>query len=122
MSSSLQGARSPVLILISNILNFINFFLPTQSVSTPCTRPISAMEVMKNLFMPSWYGPPQEPKKTHTVRVPRNSAKKMQFLEKYIPVPRELRLDASQPVFNVLCEDAVMFYTVSYPSSRISQT
>jgi hypothetical protein len=80
------------------------------------------MEVMKNLFMLRWYGPPQELGKAPTMRVPRKSAKKMQFLEKYIPVPKEFRLDASQLVFNVLCEDAVMFYTVRYSSTRKFQT
>jgi hypothetical protein len=76
------------------------------------------MEMMKNLFMLRWYGLPQKPEKAPTMRVPRKSAKKMQFLEKYIPLPKEFRLDASQPVFNVLCEDAVMFYTVRCSSNR----
>jgi hypothetical protein len=79
------------------------------------------MEVIKNLFMLRWYGPPQELEKTHTMRGPRKSAKKMQFLEKYILLPKEFRLDASQRVFNVLCEDAVMFYTVRCSSTRKSR-
>ncbi len=80
------------------------------------------MEVIKNLFTLGWYGPPQELEKAPTMQVPRRSAKKMQFLEKYIPLPKEFQLDASQPVFNVLCEDAVMFYTVRCSSTRSSQT
>jgi hypothetical protein len=76
------------------------------------------MEVIKNLFMLRWYGPPQELEKAPTMRVPRKSAKKMRFLEKYIPLPKEFRLDASQPIFNVLCDDAVMFYTVRCSSTR----
>ncbi len=37
---------------------------------------------------------------------------KLQVLEKDIPVPQELQLDNTRPVFVLLCEDAVMFYTV----------
>jgi hypothetical protein len=80
------------------------------------------MEVMKNLFMLGWYGLSQEPEKAPTMLVSRKSAKKMQFLEKYIPLPKEFQLDASQPVFNVLCDDAVMFYTVRCSSNRKFQT
>jgi hypothetical protein len=82
---------------------------------------MSAMEAVKNLFMLRWYGPPQELEKAPTMRVPRKTAKKMQFLEKYIPLPKEFRLDVSQPVFNVLCDDAVMFYTVRCSSTQKSR-
>ena len=80
------------------------------------------MEAVKNLFTLRWYGPSQVPGNPPTIRVPRKSAKKLQFLEKYIPLPKEFRLDASQPVFNVLCDDAVMFYTVRCSSTRKSRT
>lgn len=43
------------------------------------------------------------------------AAKKLQFLETVIPLPQELQLDNTRPVFDVLCEDAVMFYTVRQP-------
>jgi hypothetical protein len=93
----------------------------SNSFSTPCTHSISAMEVIMNLFMLRWYGPPQELEKAPTMRVPRKSAKKMRFLEKYIPLPKEFRLDASQPIFNVLCDDAVMFYTLVPESNAIQR-
>lgn len=96
-------------------------YLPTQSFGMPSySHSISAMEVIKDLFMCRWYGPPQELEKSPTMRVRRKSAKKMQFLEKYIPLPKEFQLDGSQPVFNLLCEDAVMFYTVCRSSTRKS--
>jgi hypothetical protein len=98
------------------------FYLPRQSFGTPCTHSISAMEVIKNIFMLRWYGPPRELEKAPAMRVPRKPAKKMQFLEKYIPLPKEFWLDASQPVFNVLCDDAVMFYTVRCSSIRKFRT
>jgi hypothetical protein len=70
---------------------------------------MSVTEVIKNLVFGGWSGPPQP-------RIPDDAAQtagnKLQFLEKDIPLPQELRLDNTRPVFDVLCEDAVMFYTV----------
>lgn len=76
------------------------------------------MEVIKNLFMLRWYGPPQELEEVPTMRMPQKSVKKMKFIEKYIPLPKEFQLDSSQPVCNVLCDDAVMFYTVCCSPTR----
>jgi hypothetical protein len=73
---------------------------------------MSAMEAIKDLFLFRWYSPPQELEKAPITDVPPTAAKRMQYLEKDIPLPKEFRLNTSQPVFNVLCEDAVMFYTV----------
>ena len=71
------------------------------------------MEVVRNLFLFRWYNPPRELEEVPTPHVSRIEARKMEFLEKEIPLPEELfRFGASQPVFNVLCEDAIMFYTV----------
>jgi hypothetical protein len=36
----------------------------------------------------------------------------MQYLEKDIPLPVKFWHNTSQPVFNLLCEDAILFYTV----------
>ncbi len=80
------------------------------------------MEVIKNLFTLRLYGPPPALEKAPIMRVPRAARKRMQFLEKYIPLPRKFRLGGSQPVFNVLCEDAIMFYTVRRLSTRKSRT
>jgi len=73
---------------------------------------MSATEVIKNLFLFRWCGPSQELENLPVSHVPQTAARKMEFLEKEIPLPREFRFSASQPVFNVLCEDAIMFYTV----------
>lgn len=73
---------------------------------------MSTMEVIKNLILYRWCGPPQELEKTRAPCKPRTRTKNIQYLEKDIPLPKELWLNASQPVFNVLCEDTVMFYTV----------
>jgi hypothetical protein len=75
------------------------------------------MEAIKDLFPFRWYGPPQELEKAPIPRVPPTAAEKMQYLERDIPLPNEFRHNTSQPVFSVLCEDAVMFYTVRYPAS-----
>jgi hypothetical protein len=77
------------------------------------------MEVIKNLFLFRWYSPPQELEEASSIsHVSQIAARKMEFLEKEIPLPEEFRFDASQPVFNVLCEDAIMFYTVRCSSTR----
>ena len=82
------------------------------------------MEVIRNLFLFGWYSPPQEREEASISHVPQIAARKMEFLEKEIPLPEEFRLGdgigASQPVFNVLCEDAIMFYTVRCLSIRAS--
>jgi hypothetical protein len=72
------------------------------------------MEVIKNLFLFRWYSPLQELEdpEASISDVSQITARKMEFLEKEIPLPEEFRFGASQPVFNVLCEDAIMFYTV----------
>jgi hypothetical protein len=70
------------------------------------------MEVIKNLFLFRWYSPPQELEEASISYVSQLEARKMEFLEKEIPLPEEFRFGASQPVFNVLCEDAILFYTV----------
>jgi hypothetical protein len=70
------------------------------------------MEVIKNLFLFRWYTPPQELEEASISHVSQIRARKMEFLEKELPLPEEFRFGASQPVFNVLCEDAIMFYTV----------
>ena len=77
------------------------------------------MEVIKNLFLFKWYSPPQGPEESfsHASQI---RARKMEFLEKQIPLPEEFRFGASQPVFSVLCEDAIMFYTVRCSSTRTS--
>lgn len=78
------------------------------------------MEVVKNLFLFRWYGPQRDPEKAPISHVPQFAARKMKFLEKEIPLPEEFKLGGSQPVFNVLCEDAIMFYTVRSSSIRTS--
>jgi hypothetical protein len=71
------------------------------------------MEVIKNFFLFRWDSSPlQELEEAPISPVSRIAARKMEFLEKEIPLPEEFRSGASQPVFNVLCEDAIMFYTV----------
>ncbi|KAH9974184.1 hypothetical protein BJV74DRAFT_798906 [Russula compacta] len=91
--------------------------LPTF-FGTPSIRAMSTMEVIKNLILYRWRGPPQELERTRAPCVPRTRAKKIQYLERDILLPKELWLNTSQPVFNVLCEDAVMFYTLLPESTR----
>jgi hypothetical protein len=81
------------------------------------------MEVIKNLFLFRWYTPPQELEDasrsiSHVSQIAA-SARKMELLEKEIPLPEEFRFGASQPAFIVLCEDAIMFYTVRSSCSSI---
>jgi hypothetical protein len=78
------------------------------------------MEAIKNLFLFRWYSPAQELEEASISHVSQITARKMEFLEKEIPLPEEFRFGASQPVFNVLCEDAIMFYTVRCSSTRTS--
>jgi len=70
------------------------------------------MEMIKQFFLLGWYGPPRKLEKARTACAPRTATKKLQYLEKDIPLPKEFRLNSSQRVLNVLCEDAVLFYTV----------
>ena len=75
------------------------------------------MEVVKNLFLFRWYSGPSQAQgleEASVSRVPQIEARKMefQFLEKEISLPEEFKFGASRPVFSVLCEDAIMFYTV----------
>ncbi len=79
--------------------------MTTQFTSSAGVRGMSVTDVIKNLVFGRWNGPPQ-PKGLGI------AAKKLQFLEKDIPLPQELQFDNTRPVFDVLCEDAVMFYTV----------
>ncbi|KAI9454765.1 hypothetical protein BJY52DRAFT_1188741 [Lactarius psammicola] len=81
--------------------------LPTFTSSSG-VRGISVTDVIKNLVFGGWNGPPQP----RRLGIARTSAKKLKFLEKDIPLPQELQLDNTRPVFDVLCEDAVMFYTL----------
>jgi hypothetical protein len=78
-----------------------------------------AMKMIKNLFLFGWYSPPQELEKAPITHVLQIVAEKMQYFEKDISLPKEFQLNASQPVFNVLCEDAVMFYTLVPGSNTI---
>jgi hypothetical protein len=68
------------------------------------------MELIKNFFLLRWYGPHQKPEKV--LRTTCAKAKNLRYLEKDLPLPKVFRFNPSQPIFNVLCEDAVMFYTV----------
>jgi len=71
------------------------------------------MELIKNSLLLRWYGPHQELEKVpRTTCAPQTKAKKLRYLEKDLPLPKEFRFNPSQPIFNVLCEDAVVFYTV----------
>jgi hypothetical protein len=70
------------------------------------------MEMIKQIFLFGWYGPPLKLEKARTACAPRTATKKLQYLERDIPLPKEFRLNSSQRVLNVLCEDAVLFYTV----------
>ncbi|KAH9052292.1 hypothetical protein EDB87DRAFT_535142 [Lactarius vividus] len=80
--------------------------LPLPSfTSSVGVRGMSVTDMIKNLVFGGWNGPPQP-------RVRGTAVRKLQFLEKDIPLPQELQPDNTQPVFDVLCEDAVMFYTL----------
>ena len=68
---------------------------------------MSVTEVIKNLMFGGWSGPPQS-----RIEDAAQTAHKLQCLEKDIPLPQEMQLDYTRPIFGVLCEDAVMFYTV----------
>jgi len=71
------------------------------------------MELIKDFLLLRWYGPHQKPEKApRTTCAPQTKAKKLRYLEKDLPLPQEFRFKSSQPIFIVLCEDAVMFYTV----------
>jgi hypothetical protein len=72
------------------------------------------MEVIKNLFLFRWdtNSPPQDLEKAPITHEPPTVARKMQYLERDVPLPKEFQLNTSQAVLNVLCEDAIMFYTV----------
>ncbi|KAH8982861.1 hypothetical protein EDB86DRAFT_2834202 [Lactarius hatsudake] len=84
--------------------------LPLPSfTSSAGVRGMSVTDVIKNLVFGGWNGPSQ-PKVRGTAA--RTAVKKLQFLEKDIPLPQELQFDNTRPVFDVLCEDAVMFYTL----------
>jgi len=72
------------------------------------------MEVVKNLFLLRWYGSSEDLGTTRTTCDPRPTAKRLQYVEKEIPLPKEIWLKASQPVFNALCEDAILFYIVRH--------
>ena len=77
------------------------------------------MEVIKNFFLLRWYDPPQKLEKAYTTRTPQTTAKKLQYLEMDLQLPEKFRFNLSQPVLSVLCEDAVMFYTVGrFPLGR----
>jgi len=84
------------------------------------------MEVVKNLFLFRWYGPSQDsqdsqnPGTTRTTFNPRPTVKRLQYVEKEIPLSEELWLKSSQPVFNALCEDAILFY-ILVPGSNMIQ-
>ena len=77
---------------------------------------MSVTDVIKHLVFGGWSGPSQP-------RVlgiaddddARTAGNKLQFFEKDIPLPQEMRLDHTRPIFDLLCEDAVMFYTVRQP-------
>ena len=74
------------------------------------------MESIKNFLLLRWYGPHQKPEKVpRTTCAPQIKVKKLRYLEKDLPLPKEFRLNPSQTIFNVLCEDAVVFYTVRRP-------
>ncbi|KAI9513471.1 hypothetical protein F5148DRAFT_7683 [Russula earlei] len=92
--------------------------LPLLTVlKTPSIHAVSAMELIKNLFL-RLYPSSQELGNAHTCHS-RAAANKLQYLEKEMPLPIELWPNDSKPVFNVLCEDAVMFYTLVPGSKRI---
>ncbi|KAH9960328.1 hypothetical protein BC827DRAFT_410163 [Russula dissimulans] len=93
--------------------------LPTF-FKTPSTYATSAMEVVKNIFLLRWYGPSQDLPTTRTTCGPRPTAKRLQYVEKEIPLPKELWLKGSKPVFNALCEDALLFY-ILVPGSNMIQ-
>ena len=77
-------------------------------------RGLSVTDAIKNVVSGGWDS------LTHSrvlgiAGVARTADKKLQFLEKAIPFPQELQFDNTQPVFDLLCEDAIMFYTVRQP-------
>ena len=74
-------------------------------------RGMSATDLIKNLVFGKWNGPPRP----RALGIARTAAKNLPFLEKDIPLPQELQFDDTRPVFDVLFEDAVMFYTVRLP-------
>ena len=74
---------------------------------------MSVTEVIKNLVFGGWSITPQP-----RIEDVAQTANKLEFLEKDIPLPQELQLDNTRPIFDVLCEDAVMFYTVRYNNRR----
>ena len=76
-------------------------------------RGMSVTEVIKNLVFGGWSITPQP-----RIEDVAQTANKLEFLEKDIPLPQELQLDNTRPIFDVLCEDAVMFYTVRYNNRR----
>ena len=75
---------------------------------------MSVTDMIKNLVFGGWKGPPRS-RVLDIADVARTADKKLQFLEKDIPLPQELQLDNTRPVLDLLCEDAVMFYTVRQP-------
>jgi len=80
------------------------------------------MGMIKNLLLFRWYSPPQELEEATIEHVPQIAARKMEFLENEISLPKEFRFGASRPVFNVLIEDGIVFYTVRCSSTRTSLT
>jgi hypothetical protein len=70
------------------------------------------MDMIKEFFLLKWYGPPQKPETPRTACAPRTAAKKLQYLENDLLLPKAFRFNPSQPVHNLLCENAVLFYTV----------
>jgi len=91
-------------------LRSMSVHLPTFT-STARVRGMSVTELIKNLVFGGWIGPPQ-PRVLGITDDSRTAVKKLRFLEKDIPLPQEMQLDNTRPVFDVLCEDAVMFYTL----------
>jgi len=74
------------------------------------------MESIKDFLLLRWYGPHQKPENVPcTTCAPQIKVKKLRYLEKDLPLPKEFRFNPSQTIFNVLCEDAVVFYTVRRP-------
>ena len=94
-------------------LTLLKTDLLSQSTSSHSVRGMSVTEMIKNLVFGGWSGTP--PPRIEDVA---QTANKLQFLEKDIPLPQELQLDNTQPIFDVLCEDAVMFYTVRHNYRR----
>lgn len=76
--------------------------------------------MIKNQLLFRRYGPLQELVEASISHPSQTAAKNMSFLEREIPLPEEFRSGASQPVFSILCEDAIMFYTVCCSLVRTS--